>query len=412
VTRTEVETVIIGGGHAGLAMSSCLSELGHEHVVLERGRVGERWRRESWDSFRFQGPNWATHLPGAQFPGDPDGFATAPEFIDWLTGYADAIAAPLWLGTTVDALTYDADVDRYDVATDRGPLRAHSVVVATGAFQRPAVPTVATEFPPSIFQITSASYQSPALLPDGAVLVVGSGSAGCQIVDDLVEAGRRVYLSLGSHNRVPRSYRGKDVIWWLFELGEYDRVPSPRQRPTKSGPGILITGARGGRTIDLRDYVREGVTLLGRVRAIDGFVASFTADAKATIANGDVMFDRLTRAADYHVKWNGLDLPDEPAPMSTSEPVAEIDTVDLRAAGIGAVVWACGRRREYSWLRIPVLDEGHRPVHTRGVTAFPGLYFLGLTWQHKIKSGFVCGAGEDAEYLAARFAARVPVSQT
>jgi putative flavoprotein involved in K+ transport len=240
------------------------------------------------------------------------------------------------------------------------------------------------------------------------VLVVGSGASGCQIVDDLLETGRTVYLSLGSHDRVPRRYRGKDVIWWLFELGEYDRtIGSLRSRPVKSGPGILITGARGGRTIDLRAYEHMGVTLLGHLQTVDDGVAQFAPDAEETIVKGDVMFDRLTQAANWYVKTNGLDLPEELPAVSALAPVTPVERLDLRATRVTSVVWACGFCRDYEWVHIPVFDEHDRPVHDRGVTDVPGLYFIGLPWLHKLSSAFVLGAGADAEFLATRVNERV-----
>jgi putative flavoprotein involved in K+ transport len=412
----DVETVVIGGGQAGLAVSYHLRQLGCEHVVLERGRVGERWKSERWDSFALQGPNWTLQLPGRAYDGsDPDGFTTRDEFIAWLDAYARQIAAPLHCGTTVERLDQDAGVDRWLVQTEHGLLRAVNVVVATGAFERPYIPTLGDHLPVDIMQVPAVRYQNPHLLPSGAVLVVGSGASGCQITQDLLSAGRTVYLAVGLHDRVPRRYRGKDVVTWLTELGEFDRTTktvAPRTGPRTrrgTGPGLLITGVDGGYTLDIRRYALEGVTLLGHLTGVDHHKLRFADDVQQVLAHGDVMFDRFVKAVDQFVLINGLDAPRDDIESRTPgyEPGPTIDSLDLRHAGITSIVWATGLRREYPWLHVPVLDDENVPVHTRGVTAFPGLFFLGLTWQSRLLSPFINGVGRDAEHVAGQIQRRL-----
>lgn len=411
----DVETVVIGGGQAGLAVSACLRALDREHVVLERGRVGERWKTERWDSFALQGPNWTLELPGTSYEGnDPDGFATRNEFIDWLDAYALAIAAPVQCGTTVESLRQDPSADRWLVRTDHGGLRAANVVVATGAFERPYVPDLAAGLPPGIVQVPAVRYQNPSRLPDGAVLVVGGGSSACQIATDLLKGGRSVFLSVGLHDRVPRRYRGRDVVWWLTELGEFDRTTKtvvPGKAPSRrgTGPGLLLTGVDGGYTMDVRQLVVDGATLLGHLTGVDGHRLTFAPDADRVLEYGDVMFRRFVKAVDLHVVLNGLDAPREEVEVVLPgyTPSTPLESVDLRAASISAVVWATGLQREYPWLDVPVLDDERVPVHEGGVTAFPGLYFVGLTWQSRLLSPFINGVGRDAAYVAEHLADRM-----
>ena len=260
----QVETLIVGGGQAGLALSHMLSRRGCRHLVLERGRIAERWRTERWDGLRFQFPNWSVQLPDFPFPHtDPDAFATSAEIVDFLAAYADFIAAPIRCGVTVTALLRREGACGFLAETSDGPIEARNVVVATGPYQRPIIPALLPE-DAGLFQVHASRYRDPDQLPPGAVLIVGSGASGAQIAEELVRAGRRVYLSVGRHRRLPRRYRGRDLIWWLTELG-LDQTPVEKRGPDKSLP--LITGAYGGHTIDFRHFAAQGMTLLGRVEA-------------------------------------------------------------------------------------------------------------------------------------------------
>lgn len=401
-----VETVIVGGGHAGLALSYHLRRLGRPHVILERARVAERWRSERWDSLMFQFPNWSLRLPGQEYRGDrPDGFATRDEVVAFIESYARAIDAPLRTGVRVDRVRPEAGGFRLD--TTAGPLAAAAVVVATGPYQEPVVPALSRELPARVAQVHSSGYRNPARLPAGAVLVVGSGASGCQIVEDLLAAGRTVYLSVGRHRRYPRRYRGRDMFWWMERIGALDQTlderPEARERPNP-----LVTGVGGGHDIDLRNYAAGGAVLLGRVLDVAGPRVRLADDLAVLLAAGDESVAAFTRTVDAYVARTGtvapVEGPGDGAARRALPPAAR--ALDLDAAGVSAVVWATGFRRDFGWIDAPVLDRDGEPVHRRGVTGCPGLYFLGLPWLHKLKSSVLCGVGDDAAHLAGCIAAR------
>jgi len=402
------ETVIVGGGHAGLAMSHQLSRRGRAHVVLERGRVAERWRSERWDSLHFQFPNWSLALPGQPYDGpQPDGFSTRDEVVAFIERYCEAIAAPVRTDVRVDAIRPAPGSDGFRLETSRGIVVASSVVVATGPYQEPVIPALASALPPRVTQVHSRAYRNPSGLPPGAVLVVGSGASGCQIVEDLLAAGRRVFLSVGRHRRFPRRYRGRDMFWWMDRMGALDQTlderPEARERPNP-----LVTGVGGGHEIDLRRYAARGVTLLGRVEGIEGARLRLADDLAAQLGRGDEGVLAFTRSVDAYVARAGLAVPEEPAPEPPppGPAIAAMRTIDLDATSITSVIWATGFRRDFGWIELPVLDERGEPVHRRGVTACPGLYFLGLPWLHTLKSSVLCGVGRDADHLAECIASR------
>ena len=307
---SSVETLIVGGGQAGLALSHGLSQRGCRHLVLERGRIAERWRTERWDGLRFQFPNWSVQLPDFPFPHtDPDGFATSAEIVDFLSAYADFIAAPVRCGVTVTALLRRPGTSGFLAETSDGPIEAGNVVVATGPYQRPIVPALLPE-DAGVFQVHASRYREPGQLPPGAVLIVGSGASGAQIAEELVRAGRHVYLSVGRHRRLPRRYRGRDLIWWLSAMG-LDQTPVENRGPDKSLP--LITGAYGGHTIDFRHFAMQGMTLLGRVEAARGGTLDFAPDLADSLAFGDAAYTAFLDRADVHVARHDLDMPEEPA---------------------------------------------------------------------------------------------------
>jgi len=394
------ETVIVGGGHAGLALSYHLGRLGRPHVILERGRVAERWRSERWDSLMFQFPNWSLRLPGQDYSGDdPDGFATRDEVIAFIERYRALVAAPVRTGVRVDRVR---PVDGgFRLETSEGDVDATNVVVATGPYQEPILPVVRQALPLGVVQMHASGYRNPAQLPPGAVLVVGSGASGCQIVEDLLAAGRTVYLSVGRHRRYPRRYRGRDMFWWMERIGALDQTleerPDARERPNP-----LVTGVGGGHDIDLRDYAAAGVTLLGHLRAVTGSRLYLADDLEPLLAAGDESVGVFTRAVDAYIARAGLATPAEPPPPPASPRTAPapIRELDLAASGITSVVWATGFRRDFGWIDAPVFDERGEPIHRRGVTGCEGLYFLGLPWLHKLKSSVLCGVGDDAAHLA------------
>ena len=405
----QIETVIIGAGHAGLIMSYYLSQLGREHVLMERGRVGERWRSERWDSFYFQFPNWSIELPGYGYQTqDPDGFVSAAEIVRFLHGYADRIRAPVRCGVEVKSLQRSEN-ERYLLETTNSAILAKNVIIATGPFHVPACRPASAVIPDELFEVHSSQYRNPDGIPPGAVIVVGAGSSGCQIAEDLNRNGREVYLSVGRHVRVPRRYRGHDYSWWRRIMGAWDRtvdsLPSP---DAKNVPVPLLTGYAGGYDVDFRRMADNGIHLLGRLQSVRNGVLVSAPDLKENLTKGDETFSGFKTSVDEYVLRTGMDVPDE-SPSSDDrlerkEILHAILELDLKAAGIGAIVWANGFRYDFDWVKVPVFDQNGTPVHRRGITKYPGLYFLGLRWLYKLKSAFLIGSGpaEDAAYIAER----------
>jgi putative flavoprotein involved in K+ transport len=402
-----VEAVVIGGGQAGLCMSHHLGQLGIEHVVLERGRIAERWRSERWDSLVFQFPNWMLRMPGHAYDGnEPDGFMPLGGIVRFIEAFAMRTSPPMRCGVRVTQLQ-QASSGRLRVTTDSFSLEALHVVVATGPYQRPIVPAFSTSLPLGILQITASRYTNAQLLPPGAVLVVGSGGSGWQIAEDLLHSGRRVYLSVGRHRRVPRRYRGKDFGWWQEQTGAADQVVDDVAR---APPAPLLTGVGGGHDADLRELARRGVTLLGSLGAISEGRLRFVADLQGNLAKGDETFVQFTRSVDAYILKHRLPAPEAAAPEVHNDAGLpadrEIGELDAKAAGITSVIWAVGYQHDFDWIQCAALDTDGRPVHRRGVSPTPGLYFLGLPRMHKVKSAFLWGVGDDAAYLAARIADR------
>jgi putative flavoprotein involved in K+ transport len=407
VASNSCNTVVIGGGQAGLAVSYHLGHHGCEHVILKRHRVAERWRSQRWDTLAFQFPNWTLQLPGYVYQGpDPDGFAPRDEVVRFIEDYAAFIRAPLRCETSVTALGQQPGSARFLVETEDGTIEAANVVVATGPYQCPAIPKALAAAMESVFQLHSSLYRNPADLPPGAVLIVGSGASGCQIAEDLPPSGRRVYLAAGAHRPVPRRYRGRDFAFWEFALGEFDRTVEHRP-PERVSP--LLTGVNGGHDLNLRRLAQAGVVLLGRVINGEDGKLCLAPDLGATLLRGDEWYTQFTKAVDEHVRQNGLDAPeDEDTQVRLSdrwEVSALTLELDLRAAGITSVIWASGFRYDFGWVQSPVFsavgaDQTSTPMHQRGITQVPGLYFVGLPWLSKRKSSLLAGVGEDAAFLA------------
>jgi putative flavoprotein involved in K+ transport len=400
--REHHDVVVIGGGQAGLAMSNVLLQQGREHVVLERRRIGERWRTERWDSLRFQFPNWTLQLPGYAYAGnDPDGFAHYSEILRLIEHYAVRTGAPVRENSDVLAVAeHDAD-DGFDVFLADGSVHARRVVIATGPFQLPFVPQLSHEVSPSVLQLDPTHYRSPEVLPGGAVLVVGSGASGCQIADELLHAGRRVYMSVSRHRRAPRRLGGKDIYWWLEALGRFaqtiDSFPS-RQYP----PSTVVTGVNGGYDVNVRQLASDGVTVVGRVVGASGRNLAVLANANQVLDEADKAYaDFLLAARQFISEGTKDDLAEEEQAEPTQFPtVEEVDSLDLTREDIHTIIWATGYAYDFGWVKIPLFDERGRPIQQRGVTPVPGLYFLGLHWMHTFKSGLFSGVGADAEFLA------------
>jgi putative flavoprotein involved in K+ transport len=377
-----------------------LKQRGLAHLVLERHRIAERWRSERWDGLRFQFPNWSVRLPDFPFPhSDPDGFAASREIVDFIDAYAAFVAPPIRCGVEVTRLRSRDDAPRFIAETSDGVIEADHVVVATGPYQRPLRPDLLRD--QAIFQVHASRYQNPEKLPPGAVLVIGAGASGAQIAEELMHAGRRVYLSVGRHTRLPRRYRGRDLIWWLRET-KVDQTTVENRGPSRLLP--VISGAYGGQTIDFRQFAANGITLLGRIASATNGVVEIAADLGESLAHGDAVYATFTDMVDNHIQRHALAVPQDaeaharlPDPPCVTEPLRRID---LKAAGINSVISATGYGVDFGWIDIPVLDARGEPVHRRGITGVPGLYFLGLQWLSRMSSSFLSGVGDDATVLA------------
>ncbi len=403
----KVPVAVIGAGQAGLAISHELTRARVGHVVLERGRVAEAWRSARWDSFRLVTPNWMTKLPGKGYDGpDPDGFMAGSDFVEWLESYARSFDAPVRCGVDVTRVLRDGDAFR--LQTSAGPVECDSVVVATATYQSPTIPAVAAALPGDVAQVHASRYRNPAALGPGAVLVVGSGQSGCQIADELRRHGRRVFLSTGRAGRLLRRYRGRDGIAWQHAMGLLDRTPDMLESPALRHRGDPhLTGEGGGRTLNLHRFAEDGIVLTGRLDAVEGRTLRFGDDLATNVAFADDYAAEFCAKVDAFIAAQGLDCPPADAsnsdfggPMRAPAPAGPA-SLDLDAADVRTVVWGTGFGYDFSWIDAPGgLDEYGYPRQRRGETDVPGLYFLGLNWLHKRKSGIVFGVGEDAEHLA------------
>jgi putative flavoprotein involved in K+ transport len=405
------DAIIVGGGQAGLAMSRCLADAGIDHIVLERGRIAERWRSERWDSLRLLTPNWQTRLPGFQYAGaDADGFMTAGEVASYLEGYATSFNAPVEDDTAVTEVS--AAANGYRIVTSRHTWLARSVVIATGYCDVAHVPQVAGGLTPRVRQVVPTAYRRPEDLDTGGVLVVGASATGIQIADELVQSGRAVTIAAGHHTRVPRSYRARDIMWWLDRAGLLDVSADDVYdlEVSRSQPSFQLVGRPDRASIDLAGLQRKGARVAGHLQGIDNAKVWFHDDLVATTAASDAKLAMLLKRLDDFACAAGLDghvgeaEPFEPIwPGFLDAPAA----LDLHAEGITTVVWATGYRRRYSWLRLPVLDRRGDIAHTGGVTSSPGVYVLGMQFQRRRNSNFIDGVGKDARYLADEIAAQL-----
>jgi putative flavoprotein involved in K+ transport len=396
-----VECVVIGAGQAGLAMSRCLADHGVDHVVLERGRIAERWRSERWDSLRLLTPNWQSRLPGFSYDGsDPDGYMTMPQVVDYFDRYATSFGAPVETGVDVRVVTREGKSFR--VETTRGQWTAQSIVVATGHAQRPSVPAVSRQAPSGVSHLTPSNYRSPGRLPEGDVLVVGASASGIQLADELNRAGRNVTIAVGHHTRLPRLYRGRDILWWLDRMGVLDE-PAGHVYDldiSRDQPSLQLVGHPDRRTLDLATLRDRGVRVAGRLVGFDAGVARFADDLVATTAAADIKLATLLRRIDTFIADE--DLTAETAPPFTPHCLSFIDSPAAIALypRIRTIVWATGFRREYPWLHVPVLDSRGEIVHDGGITSTPGVYVIGLHFLRRRNSNFIDGVGADARVLS------------
>ena len=388
----KIEALVVGAGQAGVAMSEHLSKAGIPHLVLERDRIAERWRSGRWDSLVANGPAWHDRFPGLEFTGDPDVFAPKEQVADYFVAYAKKFNAPIRCGVEVRRVRRNDGRPGFRVETTDGVTEANYVIAATGPFQRPVYP----KFVPKsagISQMHSVAYRNPGQLPDGAVLVVGAGASGAQIAEELLRTGRRVFISVGPHDRPPRRYRGRDNVWWLGVLNKWD-AEAP---PTTKHVTFAVSGAYGGATVDYRRLAARGMTLLGRAASFKDGVMAFEPGLAENLATGDRNYLSVLDEADAYVARNGLDLPEEPeARVIPPDPdcvTNPIPSLDLKAAGITSIVWATGYTLDFGWLRVDAFDANGKPRHQRGVSAEPGVYFLGLPWLSRRGSSFIWGSG-------------------
>lgn len=400
MTIEKTDTLVVGAGQAGVAMSEHLGKLGIPHIVVERDRIAERWRTGRWDSLRANGPAWHDRFPNLEFDIAPDDFATKDQCADYFEAYVKKFDMPVRTGAEVNKVERKAGHKGFIVETSAGTIEAEHIVAATGAFQTPVIPPIAP-VDDSLLQIHSAAYRNPDQLPKGAVMVIGAGSSGAQIADELRRSGREVYLSVGAHDRPPRAYRDRDYCWWLGVLGLWD---VPALEPDKEHLTISVSGAYGGKTVDFRALAHDGITLVGMTKAFKNGSVTFENDLVGNVEYGDKNYLGVLDQADAYILKHGLDLPKDPEarvqlsdPECLSNPVLELD---LKEAGVSSIIWATGYSQDFSWIKEDVLGENNKPKHSRGVSSEPGIYFLGLPWQSRRGSSFIWGVWHDAKYIA------------
>lgn len=403
------DVVVVGGGQAGLSVSYHLKNAGIDHVILERSEAAHEWRDSRWDNFTLVTPNWQCRLPGFPYRGpDPDGFMTRDETHSYVRSYARAIDAPVQEFTEVSALGhrpgggFTMTINR---AGEAAELTADQVVIATGGYHLPRIPDFAQRIPGNVMQLHSSDYRNSAQLPDGDVLVIGSGQSGAQIAEDLHLAGRRVHLAVGGAPRVARFYRGRDCVAWLQDMGHYDRpieeLPAlAGGRAHREKTNHYVTGRDGGRDIDLRAFARDGMGLYGRLSDVRDDAFRFAPTLEQSLDAADSVSEGIKNAIDLHIAELGIDVPDEARYQPVWRP--EVEPEQLEVSRIGSVIWAMGYRPDYRWVNLAAFDGSGTPRHQRGVTAVSGLYFLGLPWLHTWGSGRFASIARDAEYLASR----------
>ena len=403
-----IENVIIGGGQAGLAISYYLSQGGREHVVLERApAVANAWRNHRCDSFTLVTPNFQVRMPGAEYRGnDPYGFMPLAEVVKYFDDYVERFRLPVHCN--IEVFSVEKVRGEYLVCTSEGEYIAENVVIATGLYQSPKIPPFSNAMPADILQIHSMEYKNPASLPEGAVLIVGTGQSGAQIAEELYQSGRKVYLSIGSTGRVPRRYRGRDINDWFTRMGKFDtKVEELKTPQAKFDPHPQISGKNGGESLNLHQFARDGVVLLGHARGAHDGQLIIAPDLKETLAKVDQFETDALKMVDDYIRRQGLRVPLEIVPQLRDGYEQEVITeLNLRASGISTVIWATGYAFEFSLAKLPVVDADGYPIQKRGVTEYDGLYFLGMPWLHSRRSGILFGVGDDAAYLAAQIAAR------
>jgi putative flavoprotein involved in K+ transport len=396
------DTIVIGGGQAGLATSYYLTQAGREHVVLEgAAQPANAWRNGRWDSFKLVTPNWTLRMPGAEYNGDDrEGFMPRNEIVAYFEQYVEKFHIPIQYNTRVIAVE-PIDSRGYRVQTDGRSFEANNVVMATGFEQLPNLPSFASDLSPDITQLHSGAYRNPESLPPGAVLVVGSAQSGSQIAEELYLRGQKVYICIGGAGRVPRRYRAKDIVEWLLLTGFFNLTPDKLPVPREHFAPPHVSGANGGHTLNLHQFARDGVTLLGPLRGAVGDKVLLTPDLHENLAKADGFELQVQKMVDSYIQANGLDAPTEELPQlrdGYEQPIVE--ELNLKAAGINTVIWATGYTFDFSLVKLPIGDKDGFPIQTRGVANYPGLYFVGMPWMPSLKSGTLAGVAESAAHIA------------
>lgn len=401
--QTHYSVVIVGGGQSGLSMSYCLKQRGLDHIVFEKKKIADSWRSKRWDSFCLVTPNWQCQLPGFPYAGkDPHGFMQKDEIVQYVERYAASFDPPVQEGIAVLSVRKNTAQGYFEFTTSSGNYTADQVVIAAGSYHVPRLPGIAERLPEPIQQLHSSQYRNPQSLPEGAVLVVGTGQSGCQIAEDLHLAGRKVHLCVGGAPRSPRRYRGKDVVEWLDQLGYYDLSVDehPQKEKVRIKANHYVTGRDGGREIDLRQFALEGMQLHGRLKTISGGKLEFNRDLKQNLDQADEVAESIKRTIDAFIEKQQITAPLDPPYQPVWEPDTEVREVDVQQENIRTVIWCTGYQSDFSWIEIPVFDGKGYPGHERGVTGVRGLYFLGLPWLYTWGSGRFSGIASDATYLA------------
>lgn len=404
--------LIVGGGQAGLSMSYCLKERGIDHIIFEKHTIGHSWRSKRWDTFCLVTPNWQCKLPGYGYAGHaPQGFMQKDEIVQFIERYAQSFEPPVHEGVEVLKIRRNAVQDVFEVTTSIGDYTADQVVIAAGSYHQPKIPKIAERLPETIVQIHSSQYRNSESLPDGAVLVVGTGQSGCQIAEDLHLAGRKVHLCVGGAPRSPRRYRGKDVVDWLDQMGYYDLAidEHPQKEKVRAKANHYVTGRDGGRDIDLRQFATEGMQLHGRLKNISSGKLEFWDDLSQNLDQADAVAESIKTTIDGFIEKNQIDAPVDPPYQPVWKPESFVPAIDYVAADISTVIWSTGYQSDFSWIEIPVFDGKGYPGHERGVTPVWGLYFLGLPWLYTWGSGRFSGIARDTSYLADYIVARKKV---
>jgi len=406
-STTHFSVIVVGGGQAGLSVSYYLKQAGIDHLVLEKNTITHTWRTQRWDAFCLVTPNWQCALPGYPYAGDdPHGFMKKDEIIEYLDGFIKTVDAPVIEHTEVQRVARSSE-GGFSVSTSQGQFTADQIVVASGGYHTPVVPRMAERLPRSIVQIQSSEYRNPQALPEGSVLVVGSGQSGAQIAEDLHLAGRKVILAVGEAPRCARFYRGRDVVDWLADMKYYDMPVDkhPLREGVRDNTNHYVTGRDGGRDIDLRKFAAEGMELYGRLQDLQDGVLHFAPNLTGNLDDADRTFNGINAGIDSYIAKNGIDAPPGSRYEALWSPAEERTTLDLQASGIGSIVWCIGFTPDFSWLDAPIFNGRGYPAHTRGLTPLDGLYFVGLPWLHTWGSGRFSGVARDAGFVVEKIAA-------